>query len=96
MSITRINNFQARDGEGNALYDFLKSILPLIQEAEGNISCKILQNEEDPTDIVVYEVWESKEDHKNSVKTIPPNLMMEAMKFIAAPPSGTYYKSEFE
>ena len=95
MSITRINEFQARDGEGKALYDFLKSILPLIQEAEGNISCKILQNEEDPAQILVYEVWESKEAHKASVKTIPPELLHEAMQYIAAPPKGDYYKSEF-
>lgn len=95
MSITRINEFQARDGEGKALYNFLKSILPLIQESEGNISCKILQNEEDPTQIIVIEVWENKERHVASVKTIPKELLQEAMLYIAAPPKGSYYKSEY-
>ena len=95
MSITRINEFEARDGEGKSLYEFLRSALPLIQESEGNISCKILQNEEDPTQIIVIEVWESKEAHKASVKSIPPSLLMKAMQYIAAPPKGGYYKSEF-
>lgn len=95
MSITRINEFQARDGEGRALYEFLKSVLPLVQEADGNISCKILQNEEDPTQIIVIEVWENKEAHKESVKTIPSDLLMEAMQYIAVPPKGAYYKSEY-
>jgi len=95
MSITRINEFQARDGEGKALYNFLKSILPLVQESEGNISCKVLQNEEDPTQILVIEVWENKEMHTASVKNIPKELLQEAMQYIAAPPKGAYYKSEF-
>lgn len=95
MSITRINEFQARDGEGKALYNFLKSILPLVQDSEGNISCKILQNEEDPTQILVIEVWENKETHAASVKNIPKELLQEAMQYIAAPPKGAYYKSEF-
>ena len=94
MSITRINNFEARDGEGKALYNFLKSILPLIQETEGNISCKILQNEDDPTKILIYEVWESKEVHQAATKNIPPELLHEAMQYLAAPPEGNFYKSE--
>ena len=93
MSITRINTFQAQEGQGNALRDLIGSFVPVIEASEGCLSCRLLQNQNDPAQIVVIEVWESTEAHQASMKNIPPGALEAAMKLLAAPPKGAYYRS---
>ena len=91
MSITRINEFQAQEGQGEALRDLIQSFVPLIESSDGCQSCQVLQSQEDPTRIVVIEVWDSTEAHQASMKNIPPGALQEAMKLLAGPPKGGYY-----
>ncbi len=91
MSITRINEFQAQEGQGEALRDLIESFVPLIESSDGCQSCQLLQSLEDPTRIVVIEVWDSTEAHQASIKNIPPGALQEAMKLLAGPPKGGYY-----
>lgn len=91
MSITRINEFQAREGQGDALRDFIQAFLPVIEASDGCRSCRLLQHQEDPTQIVVIEVWDSTEAHQASVRNIPPGALADAMKLLAGPPQGAYY-----
>ncbi len=93
MSITRINEFQAQEGKGEALRDLIESFVPMIESSDGCQSCQVLQSQEDPTRIVVIEVWESTEAHQASMKNIPPETMQEAMKLLADRPQGGYYRS---
>ena len=92
-SITRINEFQAQAGQGEALRHLLTSFLPLIEASDGCQSCQLLQDLEDPTRIVVIEVWESTEAHRASVKNIPPDALQQAMTLLAGPPKGGYYRT---
>ena len=91
MSITRINEFQAQEGKSEALRDLIASFVPLIESSDGCQSCQLLQSQEDPTRIVVIEVWDSTEAHQASMKNIPPGALQEAMKLLAGPPKGGYY-----
>jgi len=91
MSITRINEFQAQEGKDEALRDLIESFVPLIESSDGCQSCQLLQSLEDPTRIVVIEVWDSTEAHQASIKNIPPGALQEAMKLLAGPPKGGYY-----
>ena len=93
MSITRINEFQAQDGQGETLRDFIRSFLPMIEASDGCQSCQLLQHLDDPTRIVVIEVWDSTEAHQASMKNVPPGTFDEAMKLLAGPPTGAYYRS---
>ena len=92
MSVKRINEFTAREGMENELYDFLKNLIPFIKESEGNIDCVVLRSKEDRTRIVVLEEWENESFHKKSVENYPPDKMREAMMLIGAPPSGEYFE----
>ena len=92
MSITRINEFKAQEGQADALRDLLHSVLPMIEASDGCRSCQVLQGLDVPAQIVVIEVWDSAEAHQASVKNIPPGLLQEAMQLLAAPPKGGYYK----
>ena len=93
MDITRISQFRAHEGQGDALRDHFRPFLPAIAATEGCRSCQLLQDEEDPTRIVIIETWESIEAHKESLKRIPPSAMEDTMKLLAERPAGSYYHS---
>lgn len=91
MAITRVNEFQARAGEGEPLRELIASFVPTIEAADGCLSCRVLRGREDRDRIVVLEEWESVEAHQAATRAIPPETFQEAMKLLAGPPSGAYY-----
>jgi len=91
MSVVRINEFRAFLGSGDTLRNRIRSFVPLIESSDGCVSCQLLQSQEDPTRILVIEVWESVERHRASLKNIPPVTFQETMKLLASPPKGEYF-----
>jgi quinol monooxygenase YgiN len=91
VSITRISEFRAKDGQTQGLRDFLNSIVPAIEASEGCRSCRLLQDQDDEKRFVVIELWDSIEAHKASVKNIPPEQFEEIMRLLARPPQGRYF-----
>ncbi len=92
MTITRINEFQAKDGQEEALKDHLVSFQTMIESSEGNLSCQMLQQDNEPAHFVVIEVWESIEAHQASTQNIPAEAIEKAMQMLAGPPKGMYYR----
>ncbi|MEC5386393.1 antibiotic biosynthesis monooxygenase family protein [Uliginosibacterium sp. H3] len=92
MSVTRISNFEARAGMAEKLHAFLKTIVPLVEKMAGCQSCELLRNQQNPSAFVVVEKWNSVEEHRASLKNIPPELLSEAMLLLAGPPTGAYYE----
>lgn len=92
MSIMRINEFRAHANGGDTLRDRLKAFVPVIASSPGCVSCQLLQSQKDPAHILVVEVWDSAEAHRASLHNIPPDAFKEAMKLVAAPPTGEYYE----
>jgi len=93
MSITRINEFQARDGEGDALSAFLVSLVASIEGANGCLSCRVLRSHERPAHIMMIEEWDSVEAHQASLKDIPPGTFKQATDLLAKAPHGEYYSA---
>jgi quinol monooxygenase YgiN len=91
MAITRINRFQAHKEHAQALRDLLESFVPMIRDSDGCLDCQVLQNLDEPAQIVVIEIWESVEAHQASVKNIPPDALQKAINLIARPPESAYY-----
>jgi quinol monooxygenase YgiN len=92
MSITRINNFRAKEGKADALRTFLTPLIPAIAATTGCRSCQLLQSHDNPTRVVVIEVWESIEAHQASVQNIPPEALAEVMTLLDGMPVGEYYR----
>lgn len=46
---------------------------------------------EDPTRLVIVEIWESVRAHQASVKNIPPGNFAEIMKMLAKRPKDAYF-----
>jgi quinol monooxygenase YgiN len=93
MSVTRVNEFQAKDGQCENLQAFLKSIISMVESSDGCQSCQFLRHKDDPARFVIIEVWDSVEAHQASVKHIPPGTIEKAMTMLAGPPKGEYYTS---
>ncbi len=91
MAITRINNFEAKVGAEQKLYEFLQSVISVIKNCSGCIGCQLLRNTENPASLVIIEQWESIESHQNAASAIPPEKLKEAYELFATPPSGRYY-----
>ena len=92
MPVTRINEFQAREGQGDAVKERLLAFVPLIAASAGCRSCQLLQAEDDPTRIVIIEVWDSASAHQASLKGFPPEAFAPTINLLAAPPTGRYYR----
>ncbi len=92
MSVTRINEFQAIEGKGDALRDLMRSFLPGIESASGCRSCRLLQSRTDPQRIVMLEVWDDVGSHEAATQAIPAAALQEAMALLAGPPKGEYFE----
>ena len=93
MTITRINQFEAKQGLEEQLLEFLRSVISIIEKSPGCKSCRLLRSTGNAAQLAIIEEWESIQDHQKAAKAIPPEKMKQAMALFAKPPSGTYYKS---
>lgn len=94
MSVTRINYFRAATGKTEALSEFLNSLVPYIEQSSGCLSCQVLQSDDESTEFVIIEQWQTKEDHQRSVTNFPQDEMRDAMILFAESPRGVYYHNE--
>ncbi|PUA26405.1 MAG: hypothetical protein B0W54_21800 [Cellvibrio sp. 79] len=91
MAITRINNFEAKVGSEQKLYEFLQSVISVVKNCPGCIGCQLLRSTENSANLVIVEQWDSIEAHRNAASAIPPEQLKAAYDFFATPPSGSYY-----
>ena len=92
MSVTRINDFRAKEGKADALRTLLGQVITSIAWSRGCVSCELLQGLDSPTRFVVLEVWDSIESHKTAVKDIHPDAFARVMELLDGRPSGEYFK----
>jgi quinol monooxygenase YgiN len=92
MSVTRINDFRAKEGKADALRALLMQVIPSIASLKGCLSCKLLQSQDTPSRFVVLEVWDSVDSHKAAVKDIPPEMLMAVIELLDGRPSGEYFR----
>ena len=93
MTITRINTFEAKPGQGAELRDFLGSVIELIAGAPGCRGVELLGQHDDTGRLAIIETWDSVEAHQAAAARIPPALMQQAMTLFASAPAGAYYDS---
>lgn len=91
MAITRINEFQAKEEKGNQLWELLQSVKSVIKADPHCQDCQMLRNHDDPTKMVVIEIWDSVAAHQASTQKIPVHLFEKAMRLVVQRPTGGYY-----
>ena len=93
MTITRINQFEAKPGSGAKLDAFLQSVISIILTCPGCLSCRLLHSTENPACLAIIEEWDSIESHQRAARAIPQQKLAEAAALFAKPPSGMYYRA---
>jgi len=93
MQVLRINRFFAQPHHAEDLFEFLQSILPTIQAADGCETVQLLRGKDDPHEFVLLETWASVAAHKGATKAIPPEKFDLVLPMLAKPPTGAYYVS---
>lgn len=89
--ITRINEFQAKTGEAEALGEFLGELQRHILGCFGCQSCLVMQQSDHDGAYAVIERWESEAAHKAALASFPVEQMQAAMALFGSPPRGAYY-----
>jgi len=80
---------QAQAGKGKELSEILLKAARLMENAKGCILYIVNKTAENPDGVYVIEVWDSKEDHDNSLK-LPGvrELITQAMPILDGKPEG--------
>ena len=80
---------QAQAGKGQELSEILLKAAKLMEQAKGCILYIVSKAANNPDAVYVMEVWDSKEDHDNSLK-LPgvPELISQAMPILDGKPEG--------
>jgi len=77
----------AKQGHGKELANILMEASALVSNAKGSILYVISLDEKNPNDVFVTEIWESKEDHDNSLNAEGiKELIMKAMPILDGQP----------
>lgn len=78
---------KAREGKGNELSTILLEASKLVSTAKGCHLYLISKDKQDADSVWVTEVWDSKEDHDNSLKVAGVReLITQAMPILAGAP----------
>lgn len=80
-------NFTAKTGHADELANILIEASKLVSTAKGNRLYVVSKDKNDPNSVYVTEIWDSKEDHDNSLKIDGVReLIMKAMPMIDGQP----------
>ncbi len=70
----------------------LKSMLPDTRARQGAIKVHLIEDKDQPADVVVYEEWESRKDHEDYIAWRTERGDMDALaSMLRAEPSIKYY-----
>jgi quinol monooxygenase YgiN len=93
VTITRINQFEAKVAAEEKLYALLQSVISVITTCNGCISCRMLRSTENPACFAIIEEWDSIESHQRAASAMPPAMHAAAVALFAKPASGMYYRA---
>jgi len=93
MSITRVNEFIAREGKADALGTYLESVVAVIEAADDCLYCHLLRGHDNPSRFLIIETWTDIAAHQLSVQGVDKKEFMRAMEMLADKPNAEYFRS---
>lgn len=93
MTITRVNEFEAREGCSDELRQYLETILPEIEGSEGCLYAHLLQGHDNPQRFLIIETWESIPAHQLAIQDIDKHEFVRTLQRLAHPPQAEYFSS---
>ncbi len=91
MAVTVLLDLQSQPNKVDTLLQTLKQILPDTRAYKGFIDIEVVQNQDDPTNIVFVEKWESRSHFEKYFAWRTETGAIEALgAMLSAPPSIRY------
>ena len=92
MAIAGTLDLKLQPGKGPELAGILKSMLPDTRARQGAQKIEMVVNQENEDHIMVYEIWDRKEDHQAYMAWRQERGDLDALGgFVAEPPAITYF-----
>ncbi len=92
MSATAILDLQLKPESVETFHNWLKENLADTRAYEGCQSLVVYSNKEDPTNVIIYEIWDSVEHHQKYVAWREEDGTLATFaENLAAPPSIRYF-----
>jgi quinol monooxygenase YgiN len=93
MSIARIGECRAKDGQAAAVAEFVQSVIVAgVADSPGCLSCHAWQSHDDPHRFFIIEVWESVEAHGNAVMQIAREEIARFREIVGEMSSAGYFE----
>lgn len=92
MSVARVNEFRAKDGRAEELWQLLQSVVALIKASPGCEMVRLFQQEKDPARLAIVEIWADKDAHEAAAATVPRDLVEKATDMLEFRPHGEFYR----
>ncbi|HEX7048085.1 MAG TPA: antibiotic biosynthesis monooxygenase family protein [Gammaproteobacteria bacterium] len=93
MTIARVNEFIAKEGKSDEMGEYLASVVPVIESAEGCLYAQLLRGVDNPARFLIIETWESIAAHQLSVEGVDKKEFLRAMEMLAENPRAEYFQS---
>ena len=95
MAVTVLLELKAQADKVDALIQTFKEILPDTRAYDGFVSIEVVKNQDEPTDIVLIEKWQSRGHYEKYLAWRTETGAMEAVgAMVAGPPSIRYYDTQ--
>lgn len=92
MSIARIGECRAREGQATAAAAFIQTVIVAgVASSPGCRSCHAWQSQDDPHHFYIIEVWDSVEAHQNAVMQIDPADIARFRELVAEMTAAGYF-----
>jgi len=92
MSIARIGECRAKEGQAEEVAEFIQSVIvPGVLSSTGCQSCEAWQSDDEPTRFTIIEIWDSVEAHQNAVMQIDPADIARFREIVAEMTSAGYF-----
>jgi len=92
MTVAVTLELRCQAGKGGELAAALKSMLPDTRLRQGAQRIEMVVDQDDADHIVIYENWDTKEDHQAYMAWRQERGDLDALgNFVAAPPTITYF-----
>ncbi len=92
MSVNVVLDVQAKPESIDELKSTFKDILPDTRSYDGCIDVKVVVNQDDPLNVVLFETWETREQYESYLAWRAETGALEALgAMLSQPPSIRYY-----
>jgi len=92
MAITVLLEFKTQEDKVDDMLQWMRDNLPDTRARQGAGKMELIQDQDDPTHMVVYEIWDSKADQEAYVGWRAERGDIDTLgTMLAAPPTFTYF-----